>query len=689
MRVSGASKQYKRGMKRDLRNDPRYAQTLEFFAGQLEPGLGCPSEALDVHVSPGGNELALSAIVWERAAGLPAQRVGLAPYGPGVSGQRAADVVLLESSGDDILPRWSPDGATLAFVSDRDVRGHFRLYFYAAATRVVSAHAAQLDESIENIAWSPDGSCLLLQTVGLGAERAGAGGSGVAATGDAGPDWLPAIEEAVPENLWRRLRIYQLGDASIVSASSPNLTFWEAAWCGNDALVAVASESPREGAWHQARFVRIDRTTGSVSTVYQPGAEIGLPIGTPDGRFAAIVSGCCSDRTVVAGDAIVHDFAAESVRTIDTHGADVTHLALKDAATLLYAGVRGFQTVIGEIDCRTGAARETYATGETFGRRYPFVSSTPDGAYATVVHSYTRPHAVVRIDGQVETVLIDLAHDGYARIRAGSTIEDVRWTGRDGLPIEGLLVRPNAPGPCPLVVNIHGGPVWAFTNAWQMFHRLTPFLADRGYAVFHPNPRGSSGRGQAFAQMVRGDMNGEDTHDIIRGVEALVARGIADRQRLAVTGVSYGGMMASWLVTQTTMFAAAIPVSPVTDIVSQHFTSNIPNFDTEFLRSDPADPGGKHVMRSAIRHAKNAITPTLSIAGALDRCTPPTQALEFHRALVEAGVPSELAIYPLEGHGVRQFEAFVDFCTRILMWLERYACSRQADPAGRDNMVSV
>jgi dipeptidyl aminopeptidase/acylaminoacyl peptidase len=179
--------------------------------------------------------------------------------------------------------------------------------------------------------------------------------------------------------------------------------------------------------------------------------------------------------------------------------------------------------------------------------------------------------------------------------------------------------------------------------------------------------------------MVRGDMNGEDTFDIIAGIEALVESGKVDRDRVAVTGVSYGGMMSSWIITQTDLFAAAISVSPVTDNVSQHFVSNIPEFDRLFFRSEPNDLRGKHFSRSSVLFAHQVSTPTLNVAGARDRCTPPNQAVEFHRALVENGVPSELVIYPLEAHGVRGYEAFTDFCTRLTIWLDTYVASRKRE----------
>jgi dipeptidyl aminopeptidase/acylaminoacyl peptidase len=197
-------------------------------------------------------------------------------------------------------------------------------------------------------------------------------------------------------------------------------------------------------------------------------------------------------------------------------------------------------------------------------------------------------------------------------------------------------------------------------------------LMTRGYAVFLPNPRGSGGRGRAFAAMVLGDMGGADAADVLAGIDALVARGLADPQRIGVTGGSYGGFMACWLPTLDDRFAASVAISPVADWYSQHFNSNIGRWDADFLRADPTQAGGAYLERSPVMHAARVRTPTLLTAGRNDRCTPPGQAIEFHRALRACGVETELVLYPEEGHGVRRFPTVIDLCTRMVAWFERH-----------------
>ncbi len=222
-------------------------------------------------------------------------------------------------------------------------------------------------------------------------------------------------------------------------------------------------------------------------------------------------------------------------------------------------------------------------------------------------------------------------------------------------------------------MSVHGGPVWHYRPFWMGRRSVgTLMLLKRGYAIFLPNPRGSTGRGQAFVRPVLGDMGGADTYDYLSGLDHLVERGIADPRRLGVTGGSYGGYMAAWLITQDPRFAAAVAVSPVTNQVTEHLISNIGHFVALFLEDTYSNPGGKYFERSPVMHAHKTKTPTLSTCGAHDRCTPPEEAVQFHNALLENGVKSALVVYPQEGHGVRKWPALVDYAARMVGWFEEH-----------------
>jgi dipeptidyl aminopeptidase/acylaminoacyl peptidase len=426
---------------------------------------------------------------------------------------------------------------------------------------------------------------------------------------------------------------------------------------------------------------RLDVSTGEVTELLRSDVQLGLPAGTADGTRAAVVEAVCSDRWIVAGDLILLDLIAGTRCAVDTAGTDVTAVQWIDQARIGYVGQRHLDSVAGIIDIGEGplpetvAARELAASPQSWASGFcPAGAFTSDGRLVVIRDDYDLPQEVAIVGQGTDQVLASLAHAGtdYIRSVAGSAA-NISWSAPDGTVIEGVLCTPAGAGPFPLILNVHGGPIGAYQRSWSMGHHEVPLLVSRGYAVLHPNPRGSSGRGQEFAAAVVGDMGGADTHDFLSGIDALVERGIADPNRIGTMGVSYGGFMSAWLVTKDDRFAAAVAGSPVTEWYSFTFTTNIPWWGLWFLgHADPEQAGNQVHTRSPVMHASKVRTPTLLTAGAQDRCTPAGQAREFYQALVSHGVDSELVIYPREGHGVRRFPAITDYLTRLVIWFERY-----------------
>jgi dipeptidyl aminopeptidase/acylaminoacyl peptidase len=250
--------------------------------------------------------------------------------------------------------------------------------------------------------------------------------------------------------------------------------------------------------------------------------------------------------------------------------------------------------------------------------------------------------------------------------------ERVAWRAPDGLEIQGWLLLPHGRPPLPLIMNVHGGPVYHAHPFWLGRGGANLLLLKRGFAIFLPNPRGSSGRGREFAHRVVGDMGGADTADCLSGLDHLVQEGIADERRLGVTGASYGGFMSSWLITQDTRFAAAVAIAPVTNQTTWHLLANIPHFVRLFLNDTYSHAGGRYFQRSPVMHARKVRTPTLHLCGGLDTTTRPEEAVQFHNALREHGVHSVLVMYPQEGHGIRKWPAVIDFAARIVGWFEHH-----------------
>ncbi len=259
--------------------------------------------------------------------------------------------------------------------------------------------------------------------------------------------------------------------------------------------------------------------------------------------------------------------------------------------------------------------------------------------------------------------------------------ELVTWKGADGWEMEGLLVHP--PGyvkgtRVPLALNVHGGPAGVHSNTFTPTARLWgwPLFAQKGYAILFPNPRGSGGYGESFRAANVRDWGVKDYEDLMKGVDALVERGIADPERLTVSGWSYGGFMTSTIVTKTDRFKSAIVGAAVTNLASFTGTADIPDFARSYFRSWPWEDPQVYVDRSALFHAGQVKTPTLVVHGDKDDRVPVSQGWEFYNALRAVGVPTELLVLPRQPHGIREPKLLRTCHDWFLRWTQTHTRGR-------------
>ncbi len=579
--------------------------------------------------------------------------------------------------GMDRLPRWSPDGAAIAFASDRDRPGLHALYLWREDDGETGI-APALDGSVEEICWSRDGATLLVLAADAGSDRAGVqSATRIEASGEGDGD--PIVRR--PRQAWRRLYLVDVASRSAREVSLPGLTAWECHWDGVSRAVAITSADPTESGWYDAFVSLIDLSTGRIETVYTPKGQLQNPRIAPGAAQVAFIEAYSSDRGTAAGGAVIVDVATRQALPVEADG-DIAFLEWRDDATLWYAAWRGLSSTLGIVSVE-GDVRELWSGDATVGSRYNLrVSASSDGKrLAAVVEDTARPPEVATFEPadreagwrSVTTLNAGIAALDLPRARR------VVWAGRDGIEIEGLLVEPKGvrEGPAPMIVIVHGGPnlLWShqFTNNARAFA-----LAAEGFAVLLPNPRGSLGHGSRFTVACIGDYGGEDFQDILRGVDAMVEQGVADGARVGITGVSYGGFMSAWAVTQTDRFAASIPLACCSDWLSMHYTSNIPRFDEISIGARPREDPEAYLARSPVAHVDRARTPTMIVHGEVDLICPIGQALEFYQALAEVGVETELVIYPREGHYVLEWDHQVDLFNRMLAWFDRHLVSRDS-----------
>jgi dipeptidyl aminopeptidase/acylaminoacyl peptidase len=562
-------------------------------------------------------------------------------------------------------PVWSPDGGRLAVLASYD--GGLVGPVVLDADGAELARAADLGGAAESVRWSPDGDQLALVVAEPGAEISDVWGSGVVG-GANSESWRPQVFPH--EGGRRRLVVWDVGDGR--HRVLTDLNVWEADWCGAD-LVALVSDGAGEDAWYAATVVRIT-LGGEVARLHEERFQLARPSGSPDGSSWSVLTGFASDRDLLAG-ALVVAGPGHAPAVVETAGVHVTEHRWVAPSLVLVIGHRGLETAVGTVDVTTGEWRELWSGGATTGTYQPELGGlAADGLPVLVLEQHDLPPTLVHVGADGEPrVLLSSAGPGTDHVRAAvGPTRAVTWTSVDGLAMEGLVDLPHGEAPYPLVVQVHGGPVGAYQDGWIGRDPHTTVLVARGYAVFRPNPRGSAGRGAEFAEAVLGDMGGRDVRDVLSGVDELVAQGLVDRNRVGVTGQSYGGFMACWMPCLTDLFAASVSRSPCTDWRSFHLTSNIAEFGRLFLQGDPFDAHSQYQTRNPLTHHARIRTPMLLTAGALDLATPASQAQQMHRALAEHGVETSLAIYPEEGHGVQAAPALVDQLTRMVAWFERF-----------------
>jgi dipeptidyl aminopeptidase/acylaminoacyl peptidase len=262
------------------------------------------------------------------------------------------------------------------------------------------------------------------------------------------------------------------------------------------------------------------------------------------------------------------------------------------------------------------------------------------------------------------------------RGKALTEVEPLWFTSNDNrFEVEAFLTLPlgfKAGSKYPLIVNIHGGP---HGQNGPGFNFGAQVYAGHGWATLNVNYRGSTGYGQKFADAVFGDQDGNEGQDVLYGVSAAVRRNLwIDRDRMGIEGVSYGGQLSDWLITQTNEFKAAIPIAGISNLVSYNYMTYYNQYEEmefgQFLhQGDLMDVAWE---RSALKHVANVHTPTLLMHGENDPDVPIAEAEQYYIALKDVGVETVFVRYPREGHGLAETKHQIDCLDRSIDWYEKH-----------------
>ncbi|MCZ6600671.1 MAG: S9 family peptidase [Acidobacteria bacterium] len=577
---------------------------------------------------------------------------------------------LTHAPGRTTAPALSPDGETLAFLAKRGEEEHTQIYILplsgGEARRLTAA-----DSSVASFSWSPDGKALAYLAVDPVS-------SARKEDEEKGRDWLVADALQRPRRLWR----IDVANGTAQEITTDSSSVWHYAWFpdGSRLALTVSQKPDIDSSYIYKSLALVAAAGGAPRTIWDAPGKMGHPAVAPDGRHIAINAAISANDPAAGSLFLVNVKTGRAANRTPALDATVTWVGWASAHEVLLAAHQGTGSLLAAIPVDGDGAMKMLLAGtpiftevavSTDGLRFVMAAST--AAHPDEVFAWQR--------GDSPMARLTDSNPGLEDASLGEQTV-VRWQAEDGLEIEGILILPVGAGdkngpqrPYPLVSVVHGGPESCWHDGWNTsYSRWGQVLAGRGFAVLMANYRGSTGRGVPFAKANHRDLAGREFRDILDGIDALVARGLVDPQRVGSGGSSYGGYFSAWAATRYSgRFAASVVFAGITNWMSFTGTSDIPEENSvvhwdlsPYLRADLAWD------RSPVAHVRTAETPTLIAHGAKDERVPLGQGKELYTALRLKGTPVEFVTYPRELHGLRERAHQLDYMNRALGWYERW-----------------
>jgi dipeptidyl aminopeptidase/acylaminoacyl peptidase len=564
--------------------------------------------------------------------------------------------------------RWSADGRAITFLARRGkdtARSLYRIPVDGGEARRILAH----ETDIAAYTFSPDGARVAFTA----RESASKARKDLEKKGFN----QELFEEDVP---FVRVFVAALNEGAAPPRQLPldgsaSTLLWSPA--GNRLAVALAPTPLVDDDLMMRRVHVVDADSGAVVTKLDNPGKLGQVAWSPDGAHVAMVSGA-DINDPAAGRLLVASASGGALRDVlPGYLGHVSAIAFRDSSTIAYIGDEGVETVFAEVKLDGTGRRTLLPAG---GRILSSFEFSKDGATtAFLADTPLHPSEVfVMAAGDTAPQRLTDSNPWFATMRFAKQ-EVVKFKARDGLELEGLLVRPldEQPGRrYPLILTVHGGPEAHDRNGWRTgYSNAGQFGAAKGYAVFYPNYRGSTGRGVAFSKLGQGDPAGKEFDDLVDAVDHLVKTGLVDGKKVGITGGSYGGYASAWGATYySDRFAAAVMFVGISNNVSRVGTTDIPNEEylVHALKRAWEDWEGK-LKTSPLYYTDRAKTPILILHGTADPRVNPTQSLELYRHLkLRDQAPVRFVRYPGEPHGNRRAAARLDYSLRMMQWFDHY-----------------
>jgi dipeptidyl aminopeptidase/acylaminoacyl peptidase len=595
----------------------------------------------------------------------------------------------------DSSPQWSPDGTRVAYISNRSGKPQIHVRWLDKGEE---AQVTDLQQAPSNLAWSPDGKWISYTarvpakpawSVAMPDKPSGAkwadppiivtrlrwraDGSGLIPPGNTQIFVVPSTGGSP-----RQISSGDYDHAGGAGGAGGGAPAWtpDGEW-----ILAAANRTPdAEYSLEGGEIYAFHVTDGAVRQLTHRRGPDTNPVPSPDGKKVAYLGYDYKEQEYTVEHLYVMDADGGNAKAL-TAGLDRDagrpHWSADSKQLYFAADDRGAARLYGAtLDAQVRqitSAKERfggYAGSEAFSMarngRVAVVRSTPAEPADVVTFPVDRPSQVTRLTASNDSLLAD---------RDLGAVEEVTYDSFDGRPIQGWIIKPpsfDASRKYPLILDIHGGPHAMYGVE---FNQQMQMYAGRGFVVLYTNPRGSTGYGEEFGEIIHTKYPGDDYKDLMAGVDMMLAKGYIDPKRLAVTGGSGGGLLSAWIIGHTDRFAAAVVQYPVTNWITQVGTADGGYYHAaSWMAAMPWENPQQYLEHSPVFFAKNFKTPTMVITGEADLRTPIAQSEELYFALKARKVDAVLVRIPDEPHGIRGAHPShrVAKVEHLLGWIEKY-----------------
>lgn len=442
-----------------------------------------------------------------------------------------------------------------------------------------------------------------------------------------------------------------------------------------DHLLMRVTPTPLIDDSYTASQYRIYNHKGKASQSFKTEGKLTRGEWSHDGKYVAMI-GAENKNDPSAGRLLVAEVdSGEVTEVVKNYQGHVRDIGWLSGYQLAYLGHIGTKSELAVVNIDSGSVTQKVKPGDLL-----ISSFDQDNSGQTIVgvaSSDTYPREVFDFSSDEAKKLTD-SNPWLKDIKLPKQ-ESITYKARDGVELEGILVYPighRKSKRYPLIMMIHGGPEAHVSDEWlDRYSYPIKHAAGKGFAVFLPNYRGSTGRGVEFSKMGQADYAGSEFNDLVDAIDHLVKIGLVDRKKVGITGGSYGGYASAWAATALSEhFAASVMFVGISNQLSKFGTTDIPKeMYNVHARNYPWDKWQWMLERSPIYHTDKAKTPILIMHGEKDTRVHPSQSMELYRYIkTRTDTPVRLVFYPTEPHGNRKTAAQLDYSMRLMRWMEFY-----------------